>query len=505
MSLKRNIIASYASQIYVMVIGIAMVPVYIRYMGIESYGLVGLFVMLQIWFQLLDVGLTPTLSRETARYRGGVVSALALRRFLRLLEVVFVTVACAGGGALALGADFVARQWLQVSSLPVSQVETAIQLMAAVVALRWVSGLYRSAVNGFERLVWLGGFNALAATCRSVLVVPYLIYVGADAADFFTYQLAVVIVELIALMLYAYHLMPRIDSTSTAAPWDWMSMRSTLRFSLGVALTASIWIFVTQTDKLLLSKLLPLTDYAYYSLAVLVASSVLFISAPIGAAIIPRMIRLAAAGDDAGMLAVYRRATQLACVITLPATLMLAALGHQILWAWTGNPDLSMRVAPALALYALGNGILSIASFAYYIQVAKGDLKLHVLGHMLFLVLFVPALVWATVRWGVIGAGYAWLTANAVYLLAWVPAVHRRFFPGLHSKWLLQDIAPVAAVVCSAALIVHLVIGDADTRAAAAGSVAFVAIGLLALAAASSRMIRSTLSAKLRQRAARTA
>ena len=46
MSLKRNILANYVSQIYVTLIAIGMVPLYIEYMGAEAYGLVGFFAML---------------------------------------------------------------------------------------------------------------------------------------------------------------------------------------------------------------------------------------------------------------------------------------------------------------------------------------------------------------------------------------------------------------------------------------------------------------------------
>src|SRR5260221_11087056 len=92
MSLKRNILSSYASQFYVTVIGIIMVPTYVKYMGAEAYGLVGFFAMLQAWFQLLDVGLPPTMSRETSRYRGGATDALSLRRLLRGVEGASVVV-----------------------------------------------------------------------------------------------------------------------------------------------------------------------------------------------------------------------------------------------------------------------------------------------------------------------------------------------------------------------------------------------------------------------------
>ena len=39
--------------------GLVFVPVYIKYLGIESYGLIGFFASLQAWFALLDMGMTP--------------------------------------------------------------------------------------------------------------------------------------------------------------------------------------------------------------------------------------------------------------------------------------------------------------------------------------------------------------------------------------------------------------------------------------------------------------
>ena len=164
MSHKRNILANYVSQIYVILIGIVMVPIYLRYMGAEAYGLVGFFAVLQSWFQLLDIGLTPTMARETARFNGGATDALSLRRLLRAMEGVFVGVAVLGALGMMVGSGAIARDWLKVGQLPLSEVQNAIMLMAMIVAMRWVCGLYRSAITGFERLVWLSGFNMAMAT-----------------------------------------------------------------------------------------------------------------------------------------------------------------------------------------------------------------------------------------------------------------------------------------------------------------------------------------------------
>ena len=96
MSLKKNILAHYLSQIYVSLVGIVMVPVYVKYMGAEAYGLIGFYAMLQAWFQLLDVGLTPTMARESAKFQGGGGDASQLRQLLRALEGLFTAVALAG-------------------------------------------------------------------------------------------------------------------------------------------------------------------------------------------------------------------------------------------------------------------------------------------------------------------------------------------------------------------------------------------------------------------------
>lgn len=66
MSLKRNLIANYLGQGWVAIMSLAFIPIYIKYLGIEFYGLIGLFALLQAWLILLDMGMTPTLSREMA-------------------------------------------------------------------------------------------------------------------------------------------------------------------------------------------------------------------------------------------------------------------------------------------------------------------------------------------------------------------------------------------------------------------------------------------------------
>lgn len=494
-SLKHNIIANYVSQLYGTLIGIVMVPLSVRYMGTEAYGLVGFFAMLQMWFQLLDVGLTPTMARETARFRGGASDALGLRRLLRTLEGIFFAVAVLGAGAMMAGANSIASGWLKAQQLPLVEVERAIMLMAIIVALRWVCGLYRGVISGFERLVWLSGVNVAVATARSVLVIPFFMYIGVSPTQFFSYQLVVAVIETMALVIQTYRLLPEIKEVQRL-PWQWKPLRDVLKFSFSIAFTNSVWLLITQTDKLVLSKLLPLTEYAYFTLAVLVASGVMVISSPISAALQPRMTRLSAEGDDAGLIRLYRNATQLVGVIAIPAALMLAVFSEQVLWAWTGDAEITRKAAPVLTLYALGNGIVALGAFPFYLQFAKGDLKLHLIGNALFVVVLIPTLIWATRQYGVIGAGYAWLCSNTVFFLCWVPVVHHRFVKSLHIQWLLHDVGKIALLTAVGAAAAYWSVKWPQGRASLATGIAALSLVLLAVAAAGSSWIRETISGR---------
>jgi O-antigen/teichoic acid export membrane protein len=493
LSLKKNIFVSYVSQLYCALISIVMVPIYMRYMGVEAYGLVGFFIMLQMWFQLLDLGLTPTMAREAARFRGGALDATSLRRLLRALEGVFLGVGIMGSVALAAAADVIADSWLNVQQLSHNEVRQAIVLMALIIGLRWISGLYRGAISGFERLVWLGGFNISIATARFVLVIPFFIYVGTSPAEFFGFQAAVAGIELIVLVIQTYRILPLIDKREPM-PWHWEPIRRVLRFSLTLAFTSSVWIAGTQMDKLVLSKLLLLADYAYFTLAVLVASGITIISGPISIALQPRLTRLSAEGDEEGLIRIYRKSTQLVCVIAIPVTLILAFFSEQVLWAWTGDAEVARKAAPVLTLYALGNGILAIGAFPYYLQVAKGDLKLHLIGNAAFAGLLVPALIWATWHFGMIGAGYAWLCTNMIYFLFWIPMVHRRFAKGLHLQWLLKDVIAIALLTVAAAMLAEILLTWPPERGRVMLEVAMLGLVLMAIAAAASSSVRGEIS-----------
>ena len=430
--------------------GIVILPLYLGYMGAETYGLVSFFTMLQAWFNLLDMGLTPTVARETARLKGNAADTLNYRRLLRVLQIIFMGVAFLGAGLMLKSASFIAIHWLNIESLKFNDVELALKLIGLSIAIRWISGLYKGCIIGAEKMTWLAGFNAVAATSRFILALPVLIWIGSSAFVFFAYQLIVSIIELTVLAFYAHQNFPKVPLGQKIG-WTPIQLlppiNAVLKFSFTIAFTSAIWILVTQIDKLLLSKLLPLHSYGYFSLAVLAASSVTMISSPISVALLPRLSKMHAERNDKAMISLYRNAMQTIGAIVIPISILLAFFAEQILWVWTGDDFIATQFGPILRLYSIGNGFMAMSSFPYYLQFAKGDLRLHFIGNLIFLILLIPLMIWTTFTYGAKGAGYTWVSMNAAYFVIWTPVVHKRLLGQLKVQWIVGDLG--RAIICS--------------------------------------------------------
>ena len=488
--LKKNIVYNYVSQLYVTLTSILLLPFYLKYMGAEAYGLIGFFAMLQAWFMVLDLGLTPTISRETARYMGGSTDPTSFLRLYRALSVIFILIAFIGGLTLFLLSNSTANNWLTFTSISIYDVEFCLKIIAVIVALRWITGLYRGIVSGAEKLVWLSLFNIIVATSRFPAVFISMWIYGFTPKVFFIHQLVIAVLEALTLYMKAKEILPVNKTISGRIGLSIAPIKSILKFSLSIAFTSAVWVFVTQTDKLVLSGILNLDEYGYFSLAVLVANGILVIAGPVTNAVMPRMARLFAEDKISEMFDVYRKTTQLVAIVAGTTSIILITSAKSLLMLWTGNEIIAEKSSEVLRLYAAGNLFLSMSAFTYYLQYAKGNLRYHLRGNILLFVLLTPSIVYFANKYGGVGAGYVWLTMNFLFFVFWVGYVHMKIAPGLHFKWLLNDVALIIVPALIAGYISTLLFVSQDYYLAKFASIFITGLLVLFVSLACSNIFR---------------
>ncbi len=90
MSVKKNVIANYIGRGLLTVLSIVFIPIYIKYLGIEAYGLIGIYTILVSMMMLVDVGMGQTIVREVARYTSTSVSLNEIKDTLKTFKYILL-------------------------------------------------------------------------------------------------------------------------------------------------------------------------------------------------------------------------------------------------------------------------------------------------------------------------------------------------------------------------------------------------------------------------------
>ncbi|MBI1867929.1 MAG: polysaccharide biosynthesis protein [Methylocystis sp.] len=435
--LKPNLIANFVGQGWVGLMGLIFVPSYIYYLGIEAYGVIGLYYVLLTSLTLLDFGMTPTLSREIARFTGGGSDAIAVRDLLRSIETSTIILSILAILGVWAASGWLSTSWLRYEKLSPAVVAQAIAIMGVVCALRLVESIYRGCIIGLQRQVLLNGVSSALATLRGLGAVTVLAWIAPTIQAFFLWQGLISAVNVLILATATYQLLPRGVRGGRFCLSTWKRFGG---FAGGMFSITIAGILLGNADKIVLLRLLTLTDYGYYTLAGLVASSLFTLIYPVTQAWAPRLNQLHAANDLVRFIQTYHQGAQLISVAAGSAAFFLIAFADVVLNLWTHDPVLTAQTSAVLRLLVFANLLNGLMNMPCQAQLAYRWLGLVLRAEFLAVVIIVPAILLATPRFGMEGAGWSLIALNAGYLLMTAQFMYRRILVMEKWKWYCNDI-----------------------------------------------------------------
>jgi O-antigen/teichoic acid export membrane protein len=443
MSLGHNLLAGLANSVWSALVSLAAVPFYLKYLGIEAYGLIGFFVTTQAVLSLLDMGIAPTINREVARCSasGNLKEA---GKLLHTLSVVYWGMAAVIAALILALAPLIAGYWLQSKQLSPETISHAVMLMGLVVACRWPIGLYQGALIGAQRVTVSSAINIVMVTIGSLGAVMVLAFSSPTIEAFFIWQACVGLVYAIAMRAAAWWIIGR----SGQIKFDVDKLKSVWRFTAGmsgIGLTALVF---TQMDKVMLSKMLGLGEFGHYMLATVVVSGLYVLISPLFNVIYPRFSALVVTGETEKLVELYRLGTRMLATVLFPIAMVLAFFAEDLVHVWTGNSVIASSVAPVIALLAIGSALNGVMYFPYALQLAYGMTWIPLTINMVLMCFLVPTIIYLAQEYGELGGAMAWMFAEVVYVLLGPWLTHRYILKGLGSKWFLQDVSlPLVSTV----------------------------------------------------------
>ncbi|AFM23493.1 lipopolysaccharide biosynthesis protein [Desulfomonile tiedjei] len=479
-----NATANYLGTLFAGGIAFFAIPLYYWFLGAEAYGIVGLYLVFESLLLPLDMSLAGTMNRELSRISVSEDSSETSRGFVRSLEYPVIIVGLFFGLIIILASSFIADNWLKVQKISPESVSFALVLMGALITVRCPFLLYSSSLVGLQRQVLYNVLLVGNTTLKTGGSFIVLWKVSGTIEAFFLWQIAASCCET-ALARYAlYKSLPRTEELESRP--SWRKLLRLRQFSAGLGGIGVTALILTQMDKIVLSKILPLDLFGNYMLIWAISGIVLKCSAPLYTSFFPQLARITYSDDRSRLIAFYHSCCQIMAVIVVPVSITLILYSQSILGLASGNRAIADSSALAMSLLVVGNMCSALYQIPYALQLAYGWTSLNLMINSAAIVVLLPLLWLFATHFGIVGAATIWLLINGSYLLFGIPAMHRKILPAEKIVYYIQDLARPALPAILTAILLFFLMPKQENWVVLAASALFVlsASGITSLLAA---------------------
>jgi O-antigen/teichoic acid export membrane protein len=428
----KNIIYNLVGQGLLLVLGFVTVKYVFTRLGADALGIIYFTMTLTaVLSGVLEMGICSTVVREVSAYFQK--DPIYIRNLIRASSLFYWSAYIFLAISIYLVAPFMVKKWILLKTIDAI---TAIQVLevlgiAAVVGLP--RSLYASLFRGLQRME----FNNLidvGTTGVYQLGTILILLLGGSLLHIATWFAVSFGLSTLAYLILSAHFFswkaiipgytPEVFKRNIRYSWNMMSI------SILVAIQF-------QADKLILSKLLPLGTFGYYSYAYGVIAKPSIFTAAISQALFPSFSTLASAGDEKALRSRYNKFQELVCLTTVPlfAAVPFAALP---VFTYIFNADVAKALLLPVTFLAIGfymNGTLTVP---YIFSLAVGKPEITVRFNFLALFIVLPVMALLIYFFGLTGAGFSLVF---YHLVSYGYAMPRVCFQCLEipvSKWYAQ-------------------------------------------------------------------
>lgn len=428
------------------------IPLFIRLLGAESWGVVAFTISLAAIATAFDFGFGATLSRELARYSASADSECQRADTVRSLELPFLALSLLVMMTIAGAAGFLASQWLKADSIPVETLAQCLRLAAPVVGLQLLAGLYNGGLQGLQRQLLT---NAARFTYTLVLYAGGFLVLKfsgqPSVASFIAWQLLCIAAYTLFLR-YALYAPLRVGGVRPR--WRKELLRDCYRFAAGMAGTGILVVCLTQLDKLLLSGLLGLEAFGLYMLAVSLTSLQVMMVQPVQLALFPQLTTLLSSGQSKAAGEKFLYWSRQISILIFPLGALLIVFSEEIARLWLQDADIAAAISLPISILAAGSLLNAVCTLPYTLQLSAGWSSLGFYANLISVFIMVPALLVLTPRYGQLAAAGVWFALNLGYVCLQVPVMFNRLLSDCRNTWF--RVALVVPAIASFSILIFV-------------------------------------------------
>lgn len=397
MSVRRNTLINLSGALAPMVVMLVTVPLYLRVLGEERYGVLALVWLVLGYFSFLELGLGKATANQIAKAHDSPPSERSEIFWTAL--AVNASMGMLGAGVLWLVGDYLLTGVLDLSEGFRLEVKQALPWLIGTLPLALVMSVLNGALEGRNRFLAANVLQVVGNVAFQVvpLVVAHLhgpslaIVVPAAIVTRVAMNVPVLLVCQVALPLKE---VPRVSLQRA---------RSLFTFGGWVAVSGIASPLLETIDRFLIGMLVGAKAVAHYTIAYQLATKLRVLPGSLARALFPSF----SADDETTSRDLAMRSLSVLVGIMTPVTVAAVLLVQPFLDRWVGE-NLAQYAAPIAQVILVGVWVNSLAYVPLVLLQGGGRPELVATFHMLELAPFIAVVYLAAGEWGAIGAAVAW-------------------------------------------------------------------------------------------------
>jgi O-antigen/teichoic acid export membrane protein len=477
--LSKNIAYNVLGQGLSLIMGFVAVRFMFRSLGGDALGLIYFSLAFSAALSMvLQLGISTSAVREVASHHAD--RPEYIESFIRTSSLFYWT------GYLTLAiiaytlAPYLVYHWVKLDSLDVPTAIKTLRILSLGALVALPGGLYRSLLAGLQRMDLTNVIDVSAKGLQQGGIFLILLMHGN------LFDVVYWIVACLTLQLLAYLFVCTRFFSLRAMLLPCFSravVKQNITYATGLTtISLCAWVF-TEADKVIISKLLPLTLLGIYTFARGAISQGMLLTGAIIYAIFPHFSALHGAGKTSELLCAYKKIHDFVCFGTIPIFAVAPFAAIPLLSRVFDAPSAHILLLPVTFL-CIGYYMNGTLTAPYIVSLAVGRPDITARQNFLAMFVIIPAAIIAIHFFGLNGAGFSWVLYHVFYYLYGLPRICRECLgmPARAWHWHVLRILGSAILIYGCAWIALALLGNFSIPYLAAayvlGTVVYCALAL---------------------------
>jgi O-antigen/teichoic acid export membrane protein len=405
--IARNSLINISGQIIPIIVAIITIPIIIKGLGLERFGILTLAWALTGYFNLFDFGIGRAITKIVSEHLGGNKNydiSVMIGSGLTVITIM----GCIGASLLYLFSPNLVSLIIKMPEPLVQETLVVMNILAITIPIVICSSYLRGILEAFQKFKYIN-YIRMPINISTYVGPAVLLEFSKNLTYFALILLILRVIELITYLIYSKKLVK--------LKWkhyllNIYSIKELLKYGGWITITNILGPFVAYMDRFIIGSVVSINAVAYYATPSEIITRLMIIPSALSGVLFPAFS--ASLGNEMATAAnIFERGLKYTIILIYPITITVYMFAEKFLEVWLGY-QFSENSTEVLKLLTIGALINSLSYIPYALIQASGRPNFIAKQQFYTFPIFCMLIYILTNLYGVVGAAIAWTTRACI-------------------------------------------------------------------------------------------